>query len=443
MFQWYSRATKCYVYLSDVSIDSCVRNNSSSQQTWKLAFQRSRWFTRGWTLQELLAPKSVEFFTTEGDQLGDKNSLIQEIHNITGISNQALKGHPLSQFSVDERMSWADRRETKREEDAAYSLLGIFDIHIPLLYGEGRKKAFIRLQKEIEQSLRDEPPALSRPLSVRELKRNREPFSAVPLGRDTGAVDYSVALVTHLYEVIHQQQDCVANKLASLPRDSPLLSSMIHTSPYEDCVRSGGVLWCSMQGGTRPLVSSTIAAMVTQYLAVSHIDPHTIALYPEVLSSAKDKASNSKSLDTAPKRSPTLHLLRTLIVQMFFPSGNTLANLQSMIRKLPDDDRKDLEILLTEPESETTERLLDLLHCVMGIGNSPIVIAMDNAHVIAEEGLHHVFEALTNLPKRMHTIRRVYFIVGGKPVRALVEALTGVRAVDLDTEYRGTYRKSR
>jgi hypothetical protein len=146
MFRWYRHASKCYVYLSDVSIASP-------------ALRDSRWFTRGWTLQELVAPVSVEFFSSEGERLGDKTSLVQEIAEITGISIQALQGRrPLCQFSVDERMSWAYGRQTKREEDAAYSLLGIFDIHMPLLYGEGRTKALNRLQKEIEESSRDKPP---------------------------------------------------------------------------------------------------------------------------------------------------------------------------------------------------------------------------------------------------------------------------------------------
>jgi hypothetical protein len=83
---------------------------------------------------------------------------MQDIHEITGIALRALQGSPLSQFSVNERMSWTIRRETKREEDAAYSLLGIFDIHMPLIYGEGRKKSFIRLQKEIRESLNNESP---------------------------------------------------------------------------------------------------------------------------------------------------------------------------------------------------------------------------------------------------------------------------------------------
>jgi hypothetical protein len=159
MFRWYHSAAKCYVYLSDVSISSSVGNDPSFQQTWKAAFRLSRWFTRGWTLQELVAPTSVEFFSVEGERLGDKDSMAQEIHEITGISVRALRGSHLSQFGVDERMSWAARRKAKREEDAAYSLLGIFGVHIPLIYGEGRKQAFIRLQREIQESSMDERPS--------------------------------------------------------------------------------------------------------------------------------------------------------------------------------------------------------------------------------------------------------------------------------------------
>lgn len=153
MFCWYHNAAKCYAFLSDVSI------SGSSQQI--QAIQNSRWFTRSWTLQELLAPTSVEFFSAEGKKVGDRISLVQEIHNITGISVRALQGSPLSQFNVNERMSWAKGREAKREEDAAYSLLGIFDIHMPLIYGEGRQKAFIRLRKEIEQSSAASQPTRS------------------------------------------------------------------------------------------------------------------------------------------------------------------------------------------------------------------------------------------------------------------------------------------
>jgi hypothetical protein len=159
MFRWYSNAAKCYVFLSDVWIRSSTGINLSSEEM--SAFQYSRWFTRSWTLQELLAPTSIDFFSAEGKKLGDRGSLVQEIHTITGISIRALQGNPLVQFNIDERLSWAKGRQAKREEDAVYSLLGIFDIHMPLIYGEGRQKAFNRLHREIEQSSAASQPTQS------------------------------------------------------------------------------------------------------------------------------------------------------------------------------------------------------------------------------------------------------------------------------------------
>jgi len=155
MFRWYHDAAKCYVYLSDVSVGNSTESDLPPQ-AWKEAFQRSKWFTRGWTLQELLAPTFVEFFSIEGERLGSRISLLEEIHNITGIPFRALQGSSLSHFSIEERMSWARRRQTKREEDAAYSLLGICEVSLPLIYGEGWDRAFIRLQKEIKDSLKGE-----------------------------------------------------------------------------------------------------------------------------------------------------------------------------------------------------------------------------------------------------------------------------------------------
>src|SRR5256884_1136969 len=122
MFRWYQKAAKCYVHLSDVPTRKQKASDQLSEYTWESDFRNSRWFTRGWTLQELLAPTSVEFFSVEGQRLGDKKSLEQTLHEITGIAIQALRRSPLSRFSVDERMSWAAKRQTKREEDAAYSL---------------------------------------------------------------------------------------------------------------------------------------------------------------------------------------------------------------------------------------------------------------------------------------------------------------------------------
>lgn len=153
MFRWYRNAAKCYVYLSDVSRRALDTHDTASLLPWVSAFQKSRWFARGWTLQELIAPASVEFFSSECERLGDRKSLEQQIHEITGIAIEALCGTPLSYFSTDERMSWRAQRKTKREEDEAYSLLGIFDIAMPLVYGEGKERAFRRLQEEIHKPL--------------------------------------------------------------------------------------------------------------------------------------------------------------------------------------------------------------------------------------------------------------------------------------------------
>ena len=150
MFRWYRNAARCYVYLSDVSIQG-AEQNGQVDPTWKPAFMRSRWFTRGWTLQELIAPPLIDFFSSESERLGNKLTLEPMIHEITGIATSALSGDKLSDFSINERMSWAKDRNTTIEEDKAYCLLGIFDVSMPLIYGEGRDKAYRRLQEEIHK----------------------------------------------------------------------------------------------------------------------------------------------------------------------------------------------------------------------------------------------------------------------------------------------------
>lgn len=148
MFRWYRDAQHCYVYLSDVSVG--INSNKQPQQAWEPAFRNSKWFTRGWTLQELIAPTSVKFFSQEEELLGDKKMLKQQIQQTTGVPLTALSGSPLTQFSIEERLQWAVKRNTKRKEDQAYCLLGIFGIFIPLIYGEG-DHAFVRLKEEIRK----------------------------------------------------------------------------------------------------------------------------------------------------------------------------------------------------------------------------------------------------------------------------------------------------
>jgi len=160
MFRWYNRAAKCYVYLSDVFIGE--NDVQQSQSIWEPAFRASKWFTRGWTLQELLAPISVEFFSSDCKRLGDKESLKLQIQEISGIDIQALQGSPLSEFTIVERMRWAAKRVTKLEEDRAYCLVGIFGVSMAAQYGEGRESAFKRLRSKIDKAS-DRKSPISRP----------------------------------------------------------------------------------------------------------------------------------------------------------------------------------------------------------------------------------------------------------------------------------------
>jgi hypothetical protein len=145
MFKWYSDAKVCYVYLSDVS--------STSLNYARVGLRDSKWFTRGWTLQELLAPVTVIFFDALWVDIGTKESLKSELSTITGIRVQDFT--KFKDVCVARKMSWASRRETTRVEDRSYCLMGLFGINMPTLYGEGNN-AFLRLQLEILSSTDDE-----------------------------------------------------------------------------------------------------------------------------------------------------------------------------------------------------------------------------------------------------------------------------------------------
>ncbi|EKJ72903.1 hypothetical protein FPSE_06949 [Fusarium pseudograminearum CS3096] len=151
MFRWYELAQICFAYLSDVSTSDDHNVKGSS-------FRRSRWFKRGWTLQELIAPNEVAFYDKDWKPLFTRGNTVDLIRAITGIREYFLSNqhrdkdkdicNMLSTASVAERMAWMNNRNTTRPEDLAYCLLGIFDINMPMLYGEG-SKAFQRLQEEI------------------------------------------------------------------------------------------------------------------------------------------------------------------------------------------------------------------------------------------------------------------------------------------------------
>ncbi|KXJ96073.1 heterokaryon incompatibility protein-domain-containing protein [Microdochium bolleyi] len=152
MFRWYQRATKCYVYLSDVSTFARHHGTTDHPVDWWISpFRESRWFTRGWTLQELLAPRCVEFYSAEHQRLGDKGSLALLIHEITEIPLAALSGRALETINIEERRKWIKGRETARAEDLAYCQLGIFGVWMVAAYGEGEDSARWRLDEEIDK----------------------------------------------------------------------------------------------------------------------------------------------------------------------------------------------------------------------------------------------------------------------------------------------------
>ncbi|KAK7212093.1 hypothetical protein V2G26_019271 [Clonostachys chloroleuca] len=153
MFAWYKDSKKCYVYLSDVSKGTDQPSLGSGTASWELAFRNSRWFTRGWTLQELIAPSSIAFYSKEGHFLGDKTTLESLIHDITRIPAKALRGSPLSQFTVEDRFAWMKSRTTKEPEDLAYALQGLFDIFLPMMYGCGKTQAVQTLRRLIHDDM--------------------------------------------------------------------------------------------------------------------------------------------------------------------------------------------------------------------------------------------------------------------------------------------------
>lgn len=154
MFAWYARSKMCYVYLADVSCRDPA--DVFAFRDCLEGFNKSKWFTRGWTLQELIAPETLIFFTRDWIEIGDKPRLAEDLHSITGIDINVLELQKnFLDCPVAQRMSWASNRHTSRLEDNAYCLIGLFDVNLPLMYGEGCK-AFLRLQKQIIEQTDDE-----------------------------------------------------------------------------------------------------------------------------------------------------------------------------------------------------------------------------------------------------------------------------------------------
>ena len=169
MYKWYQRSAVCYVHLADVEVSDVelLLQRQSPDEFWHAPqgwpslrdrFGKSSWFQRGWTLQELIAPMEVVFYDSRWNEIGHLMQIRKDVAKVTKISEHYLgfDNDNLRYASVATRMSWASRRQTSREEDMAYCLLGLFHVNMPLLYGEGAAKAFFRLQTEIMKISDDE-----------------------------------------------------------------------------------------------------------------------------------------------------------------------------------------------------------------------------------------------------------------------------------------------
>jgi hypothetical protein len=214
MFKWYQQASLCYVFLSDFDTTFSYGFTETSNgrvvrlESADISFFSSRWFTRGWTLQELIAPRCVRFFDKGWINFGSRDDeLLGRICKRTGIWSQlfdeprcscpegacppvhdSICGHcerldtlpqTLESFAVSVKMSWASSRITTRKEDSAYCLLGLSNLNMPMLYGEG-DKAFIRLQEAIVRQSKDQSILLW-----------RSGFDSTPVGRIPGCLSSS------------------------------------------------------------------------------------------------------------------------------------------------------------------------------------------------------------------------------------------------------------
>jgi hypothetical protein len=220
MYMWYKQAAVCIVYLHDVDGRDDIQGISQSS-----------WFTRGWTLQELIAPTKLHFYDRKWSRLASKHEISAELEVITGIPRDALQNFRHDDFCIAEKMSWAARRTTTREEDSAYCLLGIFDVNMPLLYGEG-SKAFLRLQEEIMRTSTDLSILLwqgkasatngmlaAAPCCFEDMKRSRfdmirhkEVFNNSQ-GWDTNNAGISIRLITYPYLRSHEYQSIICAQI--------------------------------------------------------------------------------------------------------------------------------------------------------------------------------------------------------------------------------------
>lgn len=229
MFKWYRDAAVCFVYLN---IETAGKVVSADE------LQASRWISRGWCLQELIAPSRVEFFNRHWRMCGDRRGLAKQLHQVTNIDSDVLGRVPgdrvhFDEFSIAKRMSWASNRITTRPEDTAYCLLGLFGVHMPLLYGEGGKRAFFRLQEEIMKQTMDYS------LLARDNTKQfhyRGLLASSPDEFHNGARIVTFATNTHPYEMSKKGLH-VTLPIIDVPGSNGDVHAVLHNCRYKDDFR--------------------------------------------------------------------------------------------------------------------------------------------------------------------------------------------------------------
>ncbi|KAK1519196.1 hypothetical protein CPAR01_15634 [Colletotrichum paranaense] len=164
-FRIFKSAAVCIAYLSDVRSESAMLAEYTSvadpfldnnlEGKFRHTFKRSRWFTRSWTLPELVAPPGLLFYSHGWELIGTRSQLREHLFDITGVDTFVLQGGDLAKVSVARKMFWATSRNAYRLEDIAYSLAGLFGVEMIPIYGEGNVRAFLRLQEHIAKTVPD------------------------------------------------------------------------------------------------------------------------------------------------------------------------------------------------------------------------------------------------------------------------------------------------
>ena len=250
MYRWYRDSQVCYAYLTDCFLHSDGISDAD--------FCQSRWFTRGWTLQELLAPGTVIFYDRDWREVGTKSSLTPQISRATGISSDHI-ADPQS-ATIAAKMSWASGRQTSRVEDMAYSLLGLFELTMPLLYGEGNN-AFKRLQHEIIAAWSDDESIYA--------WRHDGPGPSGMLAQSPVAFADSGDIINLVYLDQYNQSPSVKGKLVVV-----MNGILPVRSPTEGCKTSSVTLNCARQANlSKPLGIRLNKGFQDRYLRA---DPGTL-----------------------------------------------------------------------------------------------------------------------------------------------------------------------